>query len=192
MKSMLSIFQLSLLTGCGLFWPVSLMAQDDKPRESPPWMQQNGRQGGIRQGHRPPMGGGIAITVEDGSVFVVTDGQLLKYDQKTLQLQASAALTSKQKPQDTPSGDETGGRSSQGSSQGNPPSPRQGGPMMGGGGGTALSIKEGFVYLVTNGKLMKFDARSLDLEGSVELQKKGPLSSQIKKKKSSKENDFSE
>lgn len=86
----------------------------------------------------PQMGGGsAAIAVGDGSVFVVSQGQLYKFDQKTLKQLAKVSLLQKKEgssPEGEPSqrmrrpSDEMGGPGGQGG----------GGPMGGGPGGGSM------------------------------------------------------
>ncbi len=199
MKFFLSSNRLWVLVGCNIALASPLFAQDDVQNEPPPGMQQGG-QGG--QGQRPPPmgGGGTAISVKEGSVYVISGGQLLKYDQKTLQLQGNVPLMSKQgqRPQSGREGQGQGqshggggqqggqeeyapGRSGQQTGQGG-----AGGPMGGmggpGGGGVALEVEDGFAYVVSGGKLSKFDARTLDLVSSVDCPKKSPPPPSAKKK----------
>ncbi|MBI4026811.1 MAG: hypothetical protein HY360_17640 [Verrucomicrobia bacterium] len=141
----------------------------------------------------------VAISVADGSVFVVSQGQLFKFDDKTLNLQASASLSPKPKMEGGPAGSAgeesgppgqgpqgQGGHGARGEGQRGFPS---GGAMGGGGammasGGAAISVADGFVYIVSHGKLLKFDARSLELQTSVELERKpDPKAARPKPKK---------
>ena len=196
-----TVFSLGII----LFSGHVLFAQksgEEKEQASPSQRgQQQQRQPMMEQ--LPQVGGGsAAMVVEDGSVFVVWQGQLLKYDAKTLEQQAKTMVASPKEggfpggmsrsgeggtpggPEGSnhPSGGgpgagrgtEEGGRS--GGGGGSP----MGGPQMMGGGGAAISVSNGSVYVVSQGKLSRYDEKTLQLQGSVDLM---PKPEQAKPKK---------
>ena len=162
--------------------------------EPPPWMQTESGS----QGQRPPMGmmmgGGTAIAVDNGFVLVVFQGQLMKYESKALKLQSSVSLVQPGEEQARGGGNRgTGpgreeGAPGRGETQGRNSSqrgPGQGGTMgrMSGGSSVALTVADGVVYVLFQGKLSKFNAKNLELLASAELERK-PVSGRAQPKKS--------
>lgn len=197
-----------LILGLGLVLGVPSGAQErgggrgDSQDERPPMRQRGGaddefeqflREMGLsdeqpsrsRPSGMPPFmqGGdsGVAISVANGAIFVLHQGKLSRFDEKTLKPEASVSITP-QNPQ-TPAA-AGGSGSSEGRNRMGPDSQREPGgmsspggmmrppPMMRGGGGAAITVSDGHVYVITQGKLLKYDAKKLELLQSVELEKK--------------------
>ncbi len=182
MINKLFLVGMGIALGCS-----SMMVNGQEDR----WPSSEDREGQDSQRKmRPPMGmgggGGSAIAVSDGAVFVVTQGQILRFDEKTLKQEAKASLPMEggsgqsggEKKPGMGGGDMGpggGGGPEDGEDRGQGGDRRgQGGgqksPMMGGGGGSvALTAANGSLYILARGKLYKYDAKTLYLQGTVEI-----------------------
>jgi len=166
---------------------VGIAALSTLRAESPddPWGQgpaQGQGQGGSQQQQqrmmRPPMmgGGGSAIVVSDGAIFVVSQGMLYRFEEKSLKQEAKVPLPSNNNDSSTGHGGAEPQQNQQGNSPGGQGGPGQGGPggqggppMMMGGGGVALTAANGSVYVVSQGKLYKFDSKTLYFQTSIDV-----------------------
>ena len=135
-------------------------------------------------GRMPPMMGGgdtAAIAVANGSIFVVSRGKLYKFDEKSLKSLGIASLTPEREGGQGgqkdgnfkgggPEGEGGNGMPPQGGNNGGNnggmPS-RMGGRM--GGGSAGISVADGFVFVVYQGKLFKFDDKDLKPQGMTDI-----------------------
>ena len=127
-----------------------------------------------------------AISVADGHIFVLHQGKLSKFDEKTLKPEASVSLAPKNPPMPAPdraATQEPGSRNETGPmspgsqrdrNPGTPPGERMQRPPLMRGGGTAITVSGGSVYVVTQGRLAKYDEKNLELQTSIDLEKKEP------------------
>ena len=173
---------------------VSTGQSEEGPRKEE--QKQSGRE--QRPMGLPPqmMGGGgqTAVCAANGAIFVVSQGQLLKYDEKTLKLKAKTLLQfekenpPKERREDfSQDGKEARGNSPKGQEgkesprdenrgfgEGGPSDkfpPKGGPPMMQGGGALAITASDDFVYVISRGKLYQYHAKTLELKGNVELER---------------------
>jgi hypothetical protein len=169
----------------GILWLAQSIRAEENSDKAPWESNENSSQNRSEMKGPPPMmgggGGGTAvITVSHGNVYVLMGNRLLKFDEKTLKLDNQIMLPRPEEPQGGKfseknqkenrkgEGTDESKEMSQGSSSGKQPMHR---PMMGGGGGSAMTDADGFLFVVSQGKLFKYSAENLELKGSADLQR---------------------
>jgi hypothetical protein len=151
-----------------------------RPMNAPQGKGGEGMPGRMEQGGRPMMGGmggppsNPVIAVGEGSVFIISQGELHKYDEKTLKLEQSVSLSAAAPSTEVPPRFSQGKMSSK--TKGSTPSegkkteggnnPPMGPRMMS---GEAIAVANGYAFVIYHGKLLKFNTTNLELISNAEL-----------------------